>query len=69
MEAATQQDTAELIQRIRSDLHPGQLAFADDTATEILGISAGYGAGQPRTLCAKAVMPAAAKQGLTLITI
>ena len=63
MEAATQQDTAELIQRIRSDLHPGQLAFADDTATEILGISAGYGAGKTRALCAKAVMLAAANQG------
>lgn len=63
MDVATQEDTTDLIQRIRSDLHPGQLAFADDTATEILGISAGYGAGKTRALCAKAVMLAAANQG------
>ena len=48
---------------IRSDLHPGQLAFVDDTSTQILGISAGYGAGKTRALCAKAVMLAAANQG------
>ena len=48
---------------IRSDLHPGQLAFVDDTSTQIIGISAGYGAGKTRALCAKAVMLAAANQG------
>jgi hypothetical protein len=48
---------------IRTDLHPGQLAFVDDTTTQILGISAGYGAGKTRALCAKAVMMAAANQG------
>jgi hypothetical protein len=48
---------------IRNDLHPGQLAFVDDTTTQILGISAGYGAGKTRALCAKAVMMAAANQG------
>ena len=48
---------------IRADLHPGQLAFVDDASTEILGISAGYGAGKTRALCAKAVMLAAANQG------
>jgi len=63
MDVATQQDTTELISRIRSDLHPGQLAFVDDTSTQILGISAGYGAGKTRALCAKAVMLAAANQG------
>ena len=63
MNTATQQDTAELLVRIRSDLHPGQLAFVDDTSTQILGISAGYGAGKTRALCAKAVMLAAANQG------
>ena len=56
-------DVPELLQRIRADLHPGQLAFVDDTATQILGISAGYGAGKTRALCAKAVMLAAANQG------
>jgi hypothetical protein len=56
-------DIDELITRIRADLHPGQLAFVDDTATQILGISAGYGAGKTRALCAKAVMLAAANQG------
>jgi hypothetical protein len=49
--------------RIRADLHPGQLAFVDDAATQIIGISAGYGAGKTRALCAKAVMLAAANQG------
>lgn len=48
---------------IQSDLHPGQLAFVNDTDTQILGISAGYGAGKTRALCAKAVMLAAANQG------
>jgi PBSX family phage terminase large subunit len=56
-------DVAKLIARIQSDLHPGQLAFVDDTTTEIIGISAGYGAGKTRALCAKAVMLAAANQG------
>ncbi len=56
-------DVAKLIARIQSDLHPGQLAFVDDTATQIIGISAGYGAGKTRALCAKAVMLAAVNQG------
>ena len=56
-------DIPELLDRIRDDLHPGQLAFVDDATTQILGISAGYGAGKTRALCAKAVMLAAANQG------
>jgi hypothetical protein len=56
-------DISELITRIQSDLHPGQLAFVDDTSTQIIGISAGYGAGKTRALCAKAVMLAAVNQG------
>lgn len=56
-------DVPELLERIRADLHPGQLAFVDDASTQILGISAGYGAGKTRALCAKAVMLAAANQG------
>jgi len=63
MDVSTQEDTGDLLQRIRSDLHPGQLAFVDDTTTQIIGISAGYGAGKTRALCAKAVMLAAANQG------
>jgi hypothetical protein len=63
MQATTQEDTATLLTRIRADLHPGQLAFVDDTATQILGISAGYGAGKTRSLCAKAIHLAAANQG------
>jgi hypothetical protein len=63
LQQQTPEDTAALITRIRSDLHPGQLAFVDDTATQIIGISAGYGAGKTRALCAKAVMLAAANQG------
>jgi hypothetical protein len=63
MQASTQEDTATLLTRIRADLHPGQLAFVDDTSTQIIGISAGYGAGKTRSLCAKAVHLAAANQG------
>jgi hypothetical protein len=63
MQQQTPEDTDDLVTRIRADLHPGQLAFVDDTATQILGISAGYGAGKTRALCAKAVMLAAVNQG------
>ena len=63
MEMPTAEHTDDLLDRIRNDLHPGQLAFVDDTATQIIGISAGYGAGKTRALCAKAVMLAAANQG------
>jgi len=56
-------DVPELLARIRTDLHPGQLAFVEDSSTQILGISAGYGAGKTRALCAKAVTLAAANQG------
>ena len=53
---------ATLIQ-IQADLHPGQLDFVNDHTTQILGVSAGYGAGKTRALCAKAVSLAAANQG------
>lgn len=56
-------DTSDILQRIRDDLHPGQLAFVDDHVTQILGISAGYGAGKTRALCAKAVHLAMVNQG------
>ena len=56
-------DLASSLATIRADLHPGQLAFVDDHTTEILGVSAGYGAGKTRALCAKAVHLAAANQG------
>lgn len=56
-------DEVEVLQRIRNDLHPGQLAFVDDQSTSILGVSAGYGAGKTRSLCAKAVHLAMANQG------
>jgi hypothetical protein len=56
-------DIEALLANIRNDLHPGQLAFVDDATTQIIGISAGYGAGKTRALCAKAVMLAAANQG------
>jgi hypothetical protein len=54
----------EQIANIRADLHPGQLEFVDDSQTQILGISAGYGAGKTRALCAKAVMLAVAQPRL-----
>ena len=56
-------DEIEVLQRIRNDLHPGQIAFVDDQTTSILGVSAGYGAGKTRALCAKAVHLAMANQG------
>lgn len=63
MEVPTAASMDDLLLSIRGDLHPGQLAFVDDTATQIIGISAGYGAGKTRALCAKAVMLAAVNQG------
>ena len=59
----TQEGTTQLIDRIKADLHPGQLAFVDDQTTEIIGLSAGYGAGKTRSLAAKAVVMAALNQG------
>jgi len=55
----------DIIERIKSDLHPGQLAFVDDQDTQIIGLSAGYGAGKTRSLCAKAVQLAINNQGFT----
>jgi hypothetical protein len=63
METSTTADFTDTLAAIRADLHPGQLAFVDDQATQILGVSAGYGAGKTRALCAKAVHLAAANQG------
>jgi hypothetical protein len=62
-DAATAIDASLLLKRICNDLHPGQLAFVEDQSTEILGVSAGYGAGKTRALCAKAVALACANQG------
>jgi len=59
----TQEGTFELVERIKSDLHPGQLAFVEDQTTEIIGLSAGYGAGKTRSLVAKAVVLSALNQG------
>ncbi|BAQ93496.1 phage terminase large subunit [uncultured Mediterranean phage uvMED] len=59
----TQEGTAQLIDRIKGDLHPGQLAFVEDQTTEIIGLSAGYGAGKTRSLASKAVALAIANQG------
>jgi hypothetical protein len=53
----------DLLARIRDDLHPGQIDFVDDQTVDILGVSAGYGAGKTRALCAKAVHLAVANQG------
>ena len=54
-----------VLNRIKSDLHPGQLDFVNDSKTEIIGLSAGYGAGKTRALCAKTVMLACLNQGFT----
>ena len=57
------QDTTELLRRIKADLHPGQLAFVDDTETDILGLTAGYGAGKTVALAAKSISLAILNQG------
>ena len=59
----TQESADGLVERIKADLHPGQLAFVDDQSTQIIGLSAGYGAGKSRSLCAKALALAIANQG------
>jgi hypothetical protein len=56
-------DTADLLQRVRADLHPGQLAFVEATGAKIVGLTAGYGAGKTVALCAKALHLAAANPG------
>ena len=56
-------DTTNLLTRIQADLHPKQLAFVTDQSTEIIGLSAGYGAGKTRALAAKAVTLAILNQG------
>ena len=59
----TQESADGLVERIKADLHPGQLAFVNDQSTQIIGLSAGYGAGKTRSLCAKALALAIANQG------
>ena len=56
-------DTDQLLAQMKADLHPGQLEFVDDEESQILAISAGYGAGKTRALCCKAVSLALANQG------
>ena len=58
-------DCEEILKQIKNDLHPGQLDFVNDQKTEIIGLSAGYGAGKTRSLCAKAVQLAINNQGFT----
>ena len=62
-ESNSQVDVHVLAQRIKNDLHPGQLAFVEDQSTEIIGLSAGYGAGKTRALAAKSVILSLANQG------
>ena len=58
-------DCKRIMEDIKNDLHPGQLDFVNDQNTEIIGLSAGYGAGKTRSLCAKAVQLAMSNQGFT----
>ena len=58
-----QKATVDILSKIKADLHPGQLAFVEDQTTEIIGLSAGYGAGKTRSLASKAVALAIANQG------
>ena len=62
-EGNNQVDVQKLEKRIKGDLHPGQLAFVEDQTTQIIGLSAGYGAGKTRALAAKSVILALANQG------
>jgi hypothetical protein len=62
-EGNNQVDVQQLEKRIKGDLHPGQLAFVEDQTTQIIGLSAGYGAGKTRALAAKSVILAFANQG------
>ena len=57
--------TPELLERIRNDLHEPQRLFFDNSSVEILGLSAGYGAGKTRALCAVCVKLAALNVGFT----
>ena len=59
----TQESADGLVKRIKADLHPGQRAFVEDQSTQIIGLSAGYGAGKTRALCAKTLALAIANQG------
>ena len=56
-------DLQRVLARVQDDLHPGQLDFVSDETTEIIGLSAGYGAGKTRALAAKTLHLAAANQG------
>ena len=58
-------DVDELLEKIRNDLHEPQREFFDNSNTEILGLSAGYGAGKTRALCAVCVKLAALNVGFT----
>lgn len=62
-ESNNQVDVQRLEKKIKGDLHPGQLAFVEDQTTQIIGLSAGYGAGKTRALAAKSVILALANQG------
>ena len=62
-EAHALQDANALLDRVKSDLHSGQLDFVSDQDSQILAISAGYGAGKTRALCAKTLALAIANQG------
>ena len=58
-------DSEKLISKMQTNLHPGQLDFVTDYKTEILGMSAGYGAGKTRALCCKAIHLSLVNQGFT----
>ena len=52
---ASSLDTDDILKRMKADLHPGQLAFVEDQESDIIALSAGYGAGKTRSLLCKAV--------------
>lgn len=62
-QSGDQPQLEDTLSRIYADLHEKQREFIDDTDHKILAVSAGYGAGKTRGLCAKALFLAAANQG------
>lgn len=57
------QPIEDILANVLDTLHAGQRAFVEDQSTEVLGLTAGYGAGKTWSLCSKALSLAVANQG------
>jgi hypothetical protein len=58
-----QGSTDELLQRMRGDLHTGQVSLFDDTTSPEIGVVAGYGSGKTTADCYKAIQLAILNPG------